>query len=108
VFFRRKRNLEVDLGGLREKGESLSSFLKSILSVDANLSGNKLSVDSENLTPEDLKRSVNKFVYRENLNNTYWVSLENGVIKINRFKNAKKQEERKKKSTPPSTIRHGW
>lgn len=108
MFFRRKKSLEVDLGGLRERGESLSSFLKTTLSVDADLSGNKLSVESEKLSPEELKRSVNKFVYRENLNNTYWVSLENGVVKINKFKGAKKQEERKKRVTPPSTIKHGW
>lgn len=107
MFFKRKRNLEVDLGELRDRGESLSSFLKSVLSVDVNSSGGKLSVDSGNLSPEDLKRSVNKFVYRENLNNAYWVSLEDGVVKINRFKGAKK-EERKKRVTPPSTIRHGW
>lgn len=108
MFLRRKKNLEVDLNGLHEKGEPLSSYLKATLNVKADLNGNKLSVDSEKVSPEALKKSVNKFVYRENLNNTYWVSLENSVVKINRFKGPKKEEERKKKGTPPSTISHGW
>jgi hypothetical protein len=64
--------------------------------------------NSEKLSSEELKRLVNKFVYRRNLNNKYWVALEDGVVKINKFKVAKKPEKRKKETTPPSTIRHGW
>jgi hypothetical protein len=108
LFLRRKRKLKVDFGELEEERESLSSFLHSKLKVDVTSSGNKVLVDSENLSPKELKRLVNKFVYRRNLMNKYWVALESGVVKINKFKRAEKKEKRKKKGTTPSTIRHGW
>jgi len=108
LFLRGKRKLKVDLGELENEKESLSSFLRSKLKVDVTSSGNKVLVDSENLSPEELKRLVNKFVYRQNLMNKYWVALENDVVKINKFKRAEKKEKGKRKGIPPSTIRHGW
>jgi len=107
-FFRRKNKLEVDLGELHDERELLSSFLSSNLKIDVVLRGNRLLVDSEELSPQELKKQVNKFVYHQNLNNTYWVALEDRIVKINKFKGAKKDEKRKKKVTPPSTIKHGW
>ena len=108
MFLRRKRKLKVDLGELKDERESLSSFLRSKLKVDVTSSGNKVLVDSENLSPQELKRMVNKFVYHRNLMNKYWVALESNVVKINKFKHAEKKEKRKRKGTPPSTIKHGW
>jgi len=109
VFWRRKKRLEVDLGELdSDEKELLSDFLHSTLNVDVTLSGNKVSVDSEGLSLEKLKRLVNKFVYHKNLNHKYWVALEGGVVKIKKFEKAKKQEKRKKETTPPQTISHGW
>ena len=108
MFLRRKRKLRVDLGELEDERESLSSFLRAKLGVDVTSSGNKVLVDSENLSSEELKRLVNKFVYHRNLMNRYWVALEGGVVKINRFKHSEKKEKREKKGTPPSTIKHGW
>jgi len=107
-LFLRKKKLKVDLGELEDERESLSSFLRSKLKVDVTSSGNKMLIDSENLSSEELKRLVTKFLYRRNLMNKYWVALESGVVKINKFKRAEKNEERKKKGTPPSTVRHGW
>jgi hypothetical protein len=108
LFLRRKRKLKVDLGELEDERESLSSFLHSKLKVDVTSSGNKVLVNSENLPPQELKRLVNKFVYHRNLMNKYWVALESNVVKINKFKRAEKKEQRKRKGTPPSTIKHGW
>ena len=108
MFLRRKRTLTVDLGKLEDERESLSNFLRSKLKVDVTSSGNKVLVDSEKLSSKELKRLVNKFLYRRNLMNKYWVALKSGVVKINKFKRAEKKKERKKKRTPPSTIRHGW
>jgi len=109
VFLRRKKRLEVDLGVLKtDEKDLLSDFLRSTLNVNATLSGSKVSVDSEQSSSEELKRLVNKFVYHKNLNRKYWVALEGGVVKINKFEKAKKQEKRKKETTPPSTITHGW
>jgi len=108
LFLRRKRKLKVDLGELNDERESLSSFLRSKLKVDVTSSDNKVLVHSENLSPKELKRMVNKFVYHRNLMNEYWVALESGVVKINKFKRSEKKEKRTKKGTPPSTVRHGW
>lgn len=108
MFLRRKRKLKVDLGELEDERESLSSFLRLKLKVDVTSNGNKVLVDSENLSPEELKKLVNKFVYRRNLMNKYWVALESDVVKINKFKHVEKKEKRKRKGTPPSIIKHGW
>ena len=109
MFLRRKKRLEVELGGFEDDEKKLlSDFLHSTLRVDAVLSGNKMSIDSEQASPEELKRLVNKFVYHKNLNRKYWVALEGSVVKINKFEKAKKEEKRKKEAPPPSTIRHGW
>ena len=108
MFLRRKRKLKVDLGELEDERESLSNFLRLKLKVDVTSSGNKVLVDFENLSSNELKRTVNKFVYHRNLMDKYWVALENDVVKINKLERAEKKEKRKKKGTPPSTIRHGW
>jgi hypothetical protein len=97
----------VDLSELENERESLSDFLRAKLKVDIASKGNKVLVDSENLPPKDLKRLVNKFVYHRNLHHKYWVALESGVVKINKFKRSEKKEKRKA-GTPPSTIKHGW
>ena len=107
VFGNHKSKLQVDLGDLQGEKEHLSSFLHSSLKVDATSSQNKLSVESEELSPQELQRVVNKFVYRRNLNGTHWVSLEGSVVKINKFKNAKKPEKNKKPGTSP-TFAHGF
>jgi hypothetical protein len=100
--------LEVDLSEMGDERESIRSFLSSKLKVNITLTGNKALVNSENISQEKLKRTVNKFVYHRNLMNKYWVSLKGDAIKINKFKDAKKREKRKKKTTPPSIIKHGW
>jgi len=109
VFLRRRKRFEVDLGVLEEdERELLSGFLRSTLNVDVALSGGRVSVDSEGVSLEELRRLVNKFVYHKNLNRRYWVALEGSAVKINKFERAKKQEKRRKETTPPSTIKHGW
>lgn len=109
MFLKRKKSkLIVDLGELEDEKESLSRFLSSKLKINVISSGNKLLLDSENLFSNELKRLVRKFVYRRNLMNKYWVALERNVIKVNKFKRSGEHEKRKKKGTPPSTIKHGW
>ena len=98
----------MDLGELEDEGEFLSSFLRSKLKVDVTSSGNKVLVDSEDLSSKELEKIVNKFVYHRNIMNKYWVALEDDVVKINRLKPSEKKEKRKRKGTPPSTVKHGW
>jgi hypothetical protein len=107
LFSRRKKKLRVYFGELEDERESLPSFLRKTLKVEVTSHDNDVLVDSEELSPQELRRLVSKFVYHQRLNNRYWVSLEGDVVKIGRFKEAKKSEKRKK-VVPPSTIRHGW
>ena len=107
LFGKPKNKLQVDLGDLQDEKELLSSFLHSNLKVEATSSQNRLALDSEELSPQELQRVVNKFVYRQHLNGTHWVSLEGSVVKINKFKNAKKPEKNKKPGTSP-TFAHGF
>jgi non-canonical (house-cleaning) NTP pyrophosphatase len=108
LLFRRKNKLKVDLGEMQGEREQLSSFLRSSLKVDVTSSDNELLVDAEKSSTEELKAIVNRFVYHRNLNNTYWVALESGVVRINKFKGVKKQKKRMKEGTQPSIITHGW
>ena len=107
LLFRRKNKLKVDLGELIDERANLFSFLHSNLKIDVTSKGKDLIMDSDELSPQELKRTVRKFVYHRHLNNTYWVDLKDNVIKINRFKRAKKHK-RKKEGTTPSIITHGW
>ncbi|MGD0645220.1 MAG: hypothetical protein ABSA75_09970, partial [Candidatus Bathyarchaeia archaeon] len=61
----------------------------------------------EDVSTHALARMVNKFVYRKNLNSTHWVTVENNVVKINRFKQQKKAKKNRHPVTA-STIKHGW
>ena len=99
--------MKVDLGELKGELESLSGFLGSKLEAKIVSMGNKLLVYSDLLSPSELKRLVNKFVYHKHLNHRYWVGLEGDVVKVNKFKHFDKKEKQKEGITP-STIKHGW
>ena len=105
-MFLRNRKLKVDLGELKDECETLSSFLSSKLKADLTSRGNKIYVDSNSSSSSELKRLVNKFVYRRHLNHKYSVALEGDVVKVNKFKRFKKKE-KEEKGTTPSTIKHG-
>ena len=107
VFGKSKNRLQVDLGDLQDETEHLSSFLQSSLKVEPTSFKNRLAIESEELFPKELQRVVNKFIYRQHLNGTHWVSLEGSVVKINKFQNAKKPEKNKKPGTSP-TFAHGF
>lgn len=109
MFLHRTKRLEVDLDGLEKvEKESFCSFLGSRLGTNVVLSGNKVFVDLERVSLEDLKHHVNKFIYHRNLNRRYWVSLDGDTVKVKLLGKAKKPEKRRKETTPPSTIAHGW
>ena len=107
MFNRGKHKLTVDLSKLDANKESLSSFLVSKLETEVTLSGNKIFVTQDSLSPEALKTLVNKFVYHQHLNHKFWVALEGDVVKVNKFKRYEKKDEQKQ-GPIPSTIKHGW
>ena len=108
MLFGRKNKLKVDLGELHDERDNLSSFLHSSLEVDVNSKGNELLIDSEKLSPQELKRTVKKFVYHRNLNNTYWVAQKGDVVTINRFKSNNKKSKKRKKGETPAMFPHGF
>jgi len=64
-------------------------------------------VESENLSLQELQHAVNKFVYHRDLNNTHWVFVDDGTIKINRFKVIEKKE-KNEKEPPHQTAAQSW
>ena len=112
MFFGRKNGrqieLQVDLGDLQNEKEQLTSFLQSHLQVSVTPYGNKLRVNSEKLSAQELKRIMTKFVYHRNLNNTHLVSIEGTTVKINRFKRTAKKIEKHKRSAPHQTEIQSW
>jgi len=107
LFSWRKKKLRVDVGDLMDEKDSLASYLRLALKVEVACDARSVLVCSEDLSLEDLKKLVNKFVYHQHLNNKYWVALESGVVRISKFKEATKKKP-SKEALPPSTIKHGW
>jgi hypothetical protein len=103
-----KMGLQVDLGDLQEEKEHLKSFLQSHLKIPVTQAGDKLNVDSEKLTAQELQHAVTKFVYHRNLNSTHWVSVEGTTVKINRFEGTAKKKEKDKKDKPHQTAAQSW
>ena len=107
ALFSGRKKLKVECGELNEIKESLSNFLHKSLNKEVASDDHNLVVDSDRISPEELKGLVNKFIYHQHLNNRYWVSLEDNSVKIHKFK-GKKTEKKKKHSPAPATIQHGW
>ena len=108
MLFGHKNKLQVDLGDLHSEKEHLSSFLNSNLKVNISSNLNKLTIDSEALSPQDLQKAVTKFVYHKNLNTTHYASLEGNVIKINEFQTKGKKPEKRNKNPTPPHMAHGF
>jgi hypothetical protein len=106
-LFSGRKKLKVDCGDLEGGKDPLSSFLRKNLNEEVASDDHNLLVDFEKMSPQELKGLVNKFIYHQHLNNTYWVALEGTSVKIHKFKE-KKSEKRKKPSPAPATIQHGW
>ena len=107
MLFGHKNNsqmeLKVDLGDLQNEKENLTSFLQLHLKVPVSQVENKLTVDSEKVSVQELEHVVNKFVYHRDLNGTHWVSVEGATVKINRFKVIEKKENPEKE--PLQSVR---
>ena len=99
--------LQVDLGDLQNEKENLTSFLQLHLKVSVSQVEDKLRLDSENVSVQELQHVVNKFVYHRDLNGTHWVSVEGSTVKINRFKGIEK-EEKHDKEPPHQTAAQSW
>jgi hypothetical protein len=99
--------VKVDMADLDGEKENLANFLHSQFGLNSSITTEGLKLNMEEVSTYALARRVNKFVYRKNLNSTHWVTVENDVVKINRFKHEKKEKKNKHPVTA-STIKHGW
>ena len=99
--------VKVNMTDLDGEKENLANFLLSQFKLNSSITPGGLELNMEDVSTYALARSVNKFVYRKNLNRTHWVTVENNVVKINRFNNQKKAKKNKHPTTA-SIIKHGW
>ncbi len=99
--------VKVDMADLDGEKENLANFLRSQFGLNSSITPEGLKLNMEDVSTYALARRVNKFVYRKNLNSTHWVTVENNVVKINRFKHQNKAKKNKHPTTP-SIIKHGW
>jgi len=107
LLFGHKSKPQVDLGDLKTEKDHLISFLQVNLKAPTTLIGNKLTVESETVSPQELQRLVTKFIYKRNINNTYYVSLDGSTVKVNIFKGAEKKD-KEKKSGMHQTASQSW
>lgn len=106
-MFSFRKKFRVDLGELTNEKEPLSKFLRTRVNVEVTSDDHTLLIDAKNSSPRELHRLVNKFIYRQHLNNRYWVAVEGDAVRIHRFE-GKKPEKKKKLGLAPSMIKHGW
>jgi hypothetical protein len=95
------------MGDLQGEKEDLSAYLESHFKIESSPLNEGLSINAEKVSPQELERIVNKFVYHRNLNSTHWVELDKNVVKIRKFEHTEKTKKNKHPITP-SIIKHGW
>ena len=108
MLFKHKSVIKVDMADLDDEKENLANFLRSHFKLNSSTTPKGLELNMEDVATYSLARMVNKFVYHKNLNSTHWVTVENNVVKINRFKGAIKKKEKHKKSMPHQSITQSW
>ena len=108
LLFKHKSVVKVDIADLDGEKENLANFLLSQFRLNSSITPKGLELNMEDVSTYALARMVNKFVYHKNLNSTHWVTVENNVVKINRFKGTTKKKEKHKKSMPHQTISQSW
>ena len=107
LLFKHKGTIKVDLADLENERNNLAEYLMSHFKVDSTLTSKGLEVNQEKAPTASLANMVTKFLYHKNLNSTHWVSIENNVVKISKFKGPKKKEKHGK-STPSQNPAQSW
>ena len=100
--------IKVDMGDLDGEKESLANFLLSQFKLNSSITPKGLELNAEAVPTYSLARMVNKFVYHKNLNRTHWVTVENNVVKINKFKGSNKKKEKHQKESPHQSATQSW
>ena len=108
MLFNHKNVVKVDMADLDSEKENLANFLHSQSGLNSTITSGGLELNMDDVSVFLLAKRVTKFVYHKNLNSTHWVSVENNVVKINKFKGSTKKKEKHKKSTPHQNITQSW
>ncbi len=108
LLFKHKSVVKVDMADLDAEKTSLANFLESQFKLKSSITSKGLEINAENVPAYSLLSMVKKFLYHKNLNSTHWVSVENNVVKINKFKGNTKKKEKHKKSGPHQSITQSW
>jgi hypothetical protein len=108
LLFKHKSVVKVDMADLDAEKTDLANFLHSQFKLNSSTTSKGLELHAEDVPTYSLAIIVKKFVYHKNLNSTHWVTVENNVVKINRFKSTTKKKEKHKKSAPHQNITQSW
>ncbi len=108
MLFKHKSVVKVDMADLDIEKENLANFLSSQFKLNSSITPKGLELNMEDVQTYSLAMKVKKFIYHKNLNTTHWVTVENNVVKINKFKSNTKKKEKHKKSTPRQNITQSW
>jgi len=108
LLFKHKSVVKVDMADLDSEKTQLADFLCNKFKLNSSINAKGLDLNIESVPTYSLAIMVKKFLYHKNLNSTHWVSVENNVVKINRFKSAAKKKEKSKKSMPHQNIAQSW
>jgi hypothetical protein len=108
LLFKHKSVVKIDMADLDAERANLANFLSNQFKLNSSITPKGLELNSEDVQAFSLAIMVKKFVYHKNLNSTHWVSVENNVVKINKFKGTTKKKEKHKKSSPHQTISQSW
>ena len=108
MLFKHKSVVKVDMADLGSEKTNLANFLSSQYKLNSTITPKGLELNMDDVPAYSLAIMVKKFVYHKNLNSTHWVSVENNVVKIYKFKGTTKKKEKHKKSIPHKTITQTW
>lgn len=106
MLLKHKSLVKADLAELEEEKQNIAKFLCSQFELKATASWEGFEFE-EDVSAYTLSRLINKYIYRKNLNRTYWVTVENEKVKVKKFK-AQKKEKKNKHPVTASMIRSGW
>jgi hypothetical protein len=107
LLFKHKSIVKVHMADLESEKEKLGEFLLNQFKLASKITTAGLELNMDNVPTYSAVIMVTKFIRHKNLSNKYWVSAENNVVKINKFKRQKKTKENKHPVTP-SIIKHGF
>ena len=108
MLFKHKSVVKVDMADLDSEKTSLQNFLQTHHKLNSSITSKGLELNMDDVTVISLASMVNKFVYHKNLNSTHWVTVENNVVKINKFKGSNKKKEKHQKESPHQTATQSW